>query len=257
MEHLVEIIQHHKLNMIEHRKVRCNIITHKMEICHSNRFHLQSRKTIVQWFRAMVIQPMAICHQINGIQRFVQVKKLNINVVIMNISLYFRMVHAIRTDTIIHLLSLIIINSKHNHQFYRNLQCNLVMVHLYMLIIMDLIHMAAWQSKISAENSPEIQILIFFVFFYSTNGNGHYTSQQMQQQQSPYMGVPGSGYNKNQYASGPHMQRAPIYDGTNRSKFIHLFDSHRQCSQKLPFLNVFSIHRQYATTSITRFSRKS
>lgn len=117
--------------------------------------------------------------------------------------------------------------------------------------------MAAWQSKISAENSSEIQILIFFVFFYSTNGNGHYASQQMQQQQSPYMGVPGSGYNKNQYASGPHMQRAPIYDGTNQSKFKHLFDSHRQCSQKLPFLNVFSIHRQYATTSITRFSRKS
>lgn len=150
--------------MIEHRKVRCNIITHKMEICHSNRFHLQSRKTIIQWFQAMVIQPMAICHQINGIQRFVQVKNLNINFVIINNSLYFRMVHVIRTDTIIHLLSLIIINSKHNHQFYRNLQCNLVMVHLFMLTIMDLIHMAAWQSKVSTENSSEIQILIFFVF---------------------------------------------------------------------------------------------
>lgn len=51
------------------------------------------------------------------------------------------------------------------------------------------------------------------IFFYSANGNGHYSSQQMQQTQSPYMGVPGSGYNKNQYGSGPHMQRAPIYDG--------------------------------------------
>lgn len=52
--------------------------------------------------------------------------------------------------------------------------------------------------------------------FYSANGNGHYSSQPMQQQQSPYMGVsnlPGNGYNKGQYSSGPHMQRAPIYDG--------------------------------------------
>lgn len=50
----------------------------------------------------------------------------------------------------------------------------------------------------------------------SANGNGHYASQSMQQTQSPYMGVnnmPGNAYNKNQYNSGPHMQRAPIYDG--------------------------------------------
>lgn len=53
------------------------------------------------------------------------------------------------------------------------------------------------------------------MFCYSTNGNGHYASQSMQQPQSPYMGVnnlPGSGYNKGQYNAGHH-QRAPIYDG--------------------------------------------
>lgn len=56
----------------------------------------------------------------------------------------------------------------------------------------------------------------FFLFWnHSANGNGHYGGQQMQQTQSPYMGVNnmGSGYNKGQYGSGPHIQRAPIYDG--------------------------------------------
>lgn len=69
--------------------------------------------------------------------------------------------------------------------------------------------------------------------FYSANGNGHYASQpmQQQQQQSPYMGInnlPGNGYNKGQY-----MQRAPIYDGNLCMKIDDFLDENSNILNKL------------------------
>ncbi|XP_031626830.1 uncharacterized protein LOC116343080 isoform X3 [Contarinia nasturtii] len=73
------------------------------------------------------------------------------------------------------------------------------------------------QPPIPSNHGPPIHAYNHSSYPYgsmaSANGNGHYSSQQMQQPQSPYMGVPSGGYNKGQYNAGPHIQRAPIYDG--------------------------------------------
>lgn len=63
-----------------------------------------------------------------------------------------------------------------------------------------------------------MKLNIFVHFCSNSNGNGHYSSQSMQQAQPQYMSsgnMPSNGYNgnHNQYSSGPYMQRAPIYGG--------------------------------------------
>lgn len=70
----VEIIQWHKSIMIEYRKVQCNIFIrahHKMVTYHLSQFHHQNRKIIAQWFKPTVMETMEICHQVNGIHRYV------------------------------------------------------------------------------------------------------------------------------------------------------------------------------------------
>lgn len=93
--------------------------------------------------------------------------------------------------------------------------------------------------------------------------------------QSPYMGVnnmPGGGYNKGQYSSGQHIQRAPIYDG-KMSRFYESFSKewiewsvHSKFVMKsfsiefifnLNFVCVIEYSKYGTATSISRFSWKS
>lgn len=124
----------------------------------------------------------------------------------------YRMVHEIKMDITIRRHNLTIINNRINLRICHNRQFHRIMDQPFMLTTIIHIHMAVWQGNFNLRIKISIFLLNFGMFFfcYSANGNGHYSSQQMQQPQSPYMGV---GYNKGQYNAGPHMQRAPIYDG--------------------------------------------
>lgn len=131
--------------MIEYRKVHCNIIIHKMEMCHSNQFHRQNRKTIVRSYKVMAIQQMETLHRINGIALFVFESfycKNVMKVFIILFSSFHRMdlELEIKMDFTIHQHNLITISNKIKIQFLISKQCNQIMDRQYMLITLDHIH---------------------------------------------------------------------------------------------------------------------